>query len=182
MKTNNKGFTLVELIVCLVIFGIVVAAIFGFMLAGSRSYKLVNDRLELQTQYQLATSQINEYIIDCTGGIYFDSSTDTLFVLNGNSGGTATAHIFQLKADGCIYYGTANATVSDKGELSCGSYSANDFLTENVTDFAVNPTLSAAGYTASASVLISFEKGSAEYSGQKTVALRNKPPAILKKL
>lgn len=173
MKLDNRGFTLTELIVCLVIFGIVAAAVFGFMLAGTNSYNLVDDRLELQMKYQLASNQIGDKIIDSNGGVYFDG--DTLFVLNKNDNGYYTADIFELKDDGCIYYGEATALVSN-GVLKC-SYTAKDYLTDNVTSFEATPVISSESI---ASVIISLglEKRGAVYSGEKTIALRNKSQII----
>lgn len=89
MKRNkNKGFTLVELIVSMVIFGIVLAAICGFMIAGAKSYTRVNDRLTAETKLQLAANRVAESIIDCNYGIrYYEfdpnsSEKHTLFVMN----------------------------------------------------------------------------------------------------
>ena len=58
MKTDNRGFTLTELIVCIVIFSIVLLAVFGFMVAGARSYSNVDSRVARQLKSQLALGQI----------------------------------------------------------------------------------------------------------------------------
>ena len=63
MKRDNRGFTLVELIVCIAILSIVLAAAFGFMVAGSKSYTSVSNRLDLQLRARLAASQLTDRLI-----------------------------------------------------------------------------------------------------------------------
>ena len=58
MKNNNSGFTLIEIIICLVIFAIVAATAFGLMLAASHSYTSVNGKMDLQLQSQLTINQL----------------------------------------------------------------------------------------------------------------------------
>ena len=139
MKTNNKGFTLAELLVSVAIFGVVLAAAFGFMLTSAKSYNKVNDRLEIQTQSQMALNLIEEYVIDCAGGFLVDSSTydidvddeetityfcDTLYVLGApavsENDKTTTCNVIVFRLDtasGVLQYGedaTATLTKTDE--------------------------------------------------------------------
>jgi len=176
MKENNKGFTLVELIVCIAIFSVVVVAAFGFMISGSRTYGTVNNRLNLQLQSELTLNQLNAYIIDSNAGICF--SGNTLYVLNKDDGGVFTAHIFQFRNDGCIYYGTGAATELESGKFSCNVV-ATDLLTENVTSFSVTPRSSDGVTAASALVSLTLENHSAITNDERIVALRNKTAIVV---
>lgn len=174
MCKDNKGFTLVELIVSITIFAIVLAAVFGFMLAGSRTYNTVTNRLDLNLQAQLAMNQISDYIIDCNACLYY--SGDRLYIINeGETSGDYTANVFEYKSDGCIYFGTGAATLnSTTGNFTC-TVSTTDLLAKNVTGFATVPISSDGVNITSAVFTINFANKSASYSGKKTVALRNMP-------
>ena len=63
-KMENKGFTLVELIVCLAIMTIVAGSVGAFIVAGNNSYLRGNKELTLQEEAQLAANQMIDLIID----------------------------------------------------------------------------------------------------------------------
>lgn len=174
MKNKNSGFTLVELVICMLIFAIVVAAAFGFMLTGSKTYGSVTTRLNLQIQSQLVINQLENRVIDCNAGICFKD--DTLYILNKETDGSYSADIFQYKADGCIYYGKTVAGITDPGKYSC-DVSADDLVSDKVTSF--NVALQNDGFTDySAKITIGLTKGSVSSSYSKVVALRNKPAIV----
>ena len=75
---NNKGFSLVELIVALAIFGIAGVAVFGFMVNSSRLYQRSNVDVKLQYEQQLAVNQIRDMVVESDKGIYFDDTSKTL--------------------------------------------------------------------------------------------------------
>lgn len=173
MKRDNSGFTLVELIICLVIFALVVATAFGFMLGASRSYTSVSGKMDLQLQSQLTMNQLREYIIDCNAGLYYKNNT--VYIINKESDGSYTANVFQYKSDGCIYYGKGPATLTGSGTFSC-TVTGTDLLADGVTSFSVTPKSSDGANVSSAAISITFKNNSATCNGVQTVALRNTPP------
>lgn len=186
MKNDNRGFTLVELMVSLVIFGVVVASAFGLMLAASHSYNSVTNRVNLEVESQITMNQLNEYIMDCNGGLYYKTdtsttpNTSTLYVMDKGSIDTKyDVYVFQLKPDGCIYYGYGKNVATLSGTtFSFTAFAANDLLAENITSFSVTRTLNSdSTKVISASVSIEFTKKSAAFSAQRTIALRNFPLA-----
>ena len=179
MKKDNRGFTLIELIICMAIFAILVTSVFGFMLASSRSYSAITNRLNLSLQSQLTMNQLGEYIMDCNEGLYFKPDTSTLYVIDKGSIDTKyDVNIFQLKPDGCIYYGYGGNVATLSGTtFSFTSFEANNLLAENVTSFSVTQKLNSDNTKViSAVVSIVFTKNSAASSARRTIALRNCPP------
>ena len=84
-KMENKGFTLVEIIVCLAIMTIVAGSVGAFIVAGNNSYLRGNKELTLQEEAQLAANQMIDLIIDVEKGISFSNLTDQKAVdVNGN--------------------------------------------------------------------------------------------------
>lgn len=71
MRKNQKGFTLVELIIAVAILAIVTLAVSGFIVVGSRSYTSANTDIMLQQDAQLALNQISDVIIDTTESISY---------------------------------------------------------------------------------------------------------------
>ena len=83
MAEKQSGFTLVELLVSIAIFSIVSAAIFGFIVVGSRNYTTASTEINLQQEAQLALNQMSDVIIDTTRSVnYYGYPSE-------GSGGTA---------------------------------------------------------------------------------------------
>jgi competence protein ComGC len=80
---NKKGVTLIELLVSFAIFMVLCAALVGFISMSSNSYRRTSATVNLQIEYQIAMTMINEYIIDCDDRITF-SAADGLRVFNTN--------------------------------------------------------------------------------------------------
>ena len=63
-KSDQRGFTLIELIVTIMIMSIVMVAAAGFIIAAANSYRVANIELELQTEAQAAMNQLNDILIE----------------------------------------------------------------------------------------------------------------------
>lgn len=83
-KMENKGFTLVEIIVCLAIMTIVAGSVGAFIVAGNNSYLRGNKEVTLQEEAQLAANQMIDLIIDVEKDIKFTNTTGTAVDLDGN--------------------------------------------------------------------------------------------------
>ncbi len=183
MNKDNKGFTLIELVICMVIFAIVVASVFGFMLAGARSYSTVNNRINLEFDSQLAMNQLGNYIMDCNTNLYYIANTNTLYVINkGSVENKYDVNVFQFTGGNINFGYGKNAASLSNGSFTC-NVTAADLLAENVTGFSVRyfcadgtEILTADGSKAvSATITMAMTRNSVPFSGTKTIALRNKP-------
>ncbi|MBE5962873.1 MAG: prepilin-type N-terminal cleavage/methylation domain-containing protein [Lachnospiraceae bacterium] len=63
MAEDNKGYTLIELIVSILVSSIVLLALLGFLVAATKSYRLSNAEVTLQLESQVTSNQIGERII-----------------------------------------------------------------------------------------------------------------------
>lgn len=68
---DQKGFTLVELLIGVVILSIVTAAVCSFIVVGSKSYAAANTEIMLQQEAQLALNQISDVLIDTTRSVNY---------------------------------------------------------------------------------------------------------------
>ena len=172
MENNNKGFTLIELIISLTIFAVVITAVFGFMLSGVRSYRTVSNRVNIDLETQLTLSQIEEYVIDCNSCISFKNGK--LYVINDEDG-SYKVNLFEFKSDDCLYFGTGTALKSPlTGEYVC-TVTATDLLAEDVNEFYVTPISEDGVSYSSAKITITFSKHSVTRRHEKIIALRNMP-------
>ena len=79
---NNKGFSLIELIITVAILTIITSAILGFIVTGTKSYGNVNEEVELQQEAQLSFNQLSDLIIDSTNGIkYYYNDNENKIIL-----------------------------------------------------------------------------------------------------
>lgn len=73
---DQRGFTLVELLIGIVILSIVTAAVCSFIIVGSKSYAAANTEIMLQQEAQLALNQISDVIIDTTRSVNYAGYTE----------------------------------------------------------------------------------------------------------
>lgn len=190
MKNDNKGFTLVELIVSVAILAIVLAAAFGFMIAGTRSYTTVQNKIELQLRAQLALNQISQYLIDANVGVKWNDAEHRLDVLDsGDStveGADCTDHVFSI-VNGVLNYGSASVTpvITSAGGKKTITYTLAAAETDEVVPGADSFSVGLTPVSGSdpqrimtAKIVLKLHKGKAVYEATKTVALRNRPPLI----
>lgn len=71
MRKNNKGLTLVELIIAIAILTIASIAIVSFMVTGTKSYASSSTDINLQYEAQLVTTQIQDLMVDATEGVNY---------------------------------------------------------------------------------------------------------------
>ncbi len=156
---NNKGFTLIEILIASFIMGILSLALFGFMNTGARTYSSVNATVKLQYDTQLAMSQIQEYVIDCDSAIAWNVTSGTLTVTNEDP---VEEHNFYLVDGDLTYSGTAGTGI----------------MIKNVTDFGVNFP-NATGEVSHVDVTLGLEYYEKDLTTTQTFALRNNPEVTM---
>lgn len=90
MKKDQRGLTIVELLIAVAILAIVVAAVCGFILVGSRSYASANSDISVQQEAQLALNQMSDVLIDTTRSVNYagyDASGNPVLALKDSEFG-----------------------------------------------------------------------------------------------
>lgn len=197
LKRENKGFSLVELIVVIAIFSVVAVAVGGFLYTANRTYSVSATELDIQEEAQLVANQLQEMVMDSALGISYqytllntDSSVDvgyatddaeipTTGALNKKElfiyGNDCYYIIYWKKDDSKLYY------VEYKLDSSSGSYMLADGMTsdgvllgEYISQFSVDMSKLASDRMVSFNLV--FEKpgvGKRDYLVAKSVSLRN---------
>ena len=178
LMKNNKGLTLLELIVSFALLGIVSAAVVGLVSTGAGTYRSVNTEVSLQYESQLTMNQLQEYLIDCNGGIFWDSATKTLYVADRADAATAgdpaviTVHRFQQK-DREIYYSSGTVTGS-----TC-TFGDNYLMCSYVDSFGAALSTAKKGsrnLCTACTVTLTLQLGSRSYTARQNITMRN--PAL----
>ena len=174
MGRNNKGFSLVELIVALAIFGVAGVAVFGFMVNSSRLYQRSNVDVKLQYEQQLAVNQIRDMVVESDKGIYFDDTSKTLALYGAmkNVSGVKSYPVTVIRyveSEQRLYYGVKE--FSAVTEITFADVTTDKLLAENVKKFNVDLTK-----VKNDKVFfeVVFIVGDREQQVKETVALRNR--------
>ena len=180
MKTNNKGFSLLELIISFAIMSVVSIVVLGFMGTGANTYRSVSSETAIQYESQLTLGQLQEYLIDCNGGVCFDTANDALYVLNVDDPDTPTytLHTFRL-AGNEIGYNVQPVTITAPDDTlnfdRIGTMSF-DLMSQSVTGFDVGFDAYSDGsltIATSANVTISLGMSGRSYTADQEIAFRN---------
>lgn len=79
---NNRGFTLVELLVAMAVLMIVLVEVYSVMNSSSTIFSRSSSEIALQSEAQQVKTQIEDLMIDCNGRIDYDVSGNKISILN----------------------------------------------------------------------------------------------------
>jgi prepilin-type N-terminal cleavage/methylation domain-containing protein len=85
-KKENKGFTLIELIIAMAVAAILIAAVGYFLLVGSKAYESAKYEVDLQAEAQILMNQIKDSVLECNAIDNYDSTQNgfTLYYITEN--------------------------------------------------------------------------------------------------
>ena len=183
-RKNNRGFTLVELMVSMVILGIIALAASAFMVAGTKTYSSLNYAVRLQYEAQLAMAQLQEYTVDCTKGIVWDAAQKTLYIANEDGDpdtDDAVVHMFvhnSAEGEQNIVYKRIDCHDSTFVEQidSNTSFAVDALMAEHVKSMNVVFDGNQAKIT------LEMTRGNKTYTATQVIALRNQPIALPQQL
>ncbi len=142
-KRNNKGYTLVEMLITLAIFGIIMIGIAMMMRTTSISYLRGSREVAMQTEVQIVANQIEELLVDADKKIIYSNITmdddSGWSFLNGSDSWAIQSHgythfIFFHEEEQKLYY------CYDDGLLDVGDSIGADnmgLMAEYVSDFDI---------------------------------------------
>ena len=161
-KSNNKGFSIVELIIALTIIMTISASIVSFLLAGSNSYSSVITTTDLQEEAQLVMNQISDIVISAEKSVSFINN-NTLEVINDKE----KYEITYNNAEKRLYYKKINKGIVPRS----WEEAENVLMAENVSNFWID-VINNEGKN-KIKIKINFENKSKSYVKEETITLRN---------
>ena len=176
MKLNNRGMTLIEMVVAFAILGVLSVAVFSMMLTSTKTYTKMTSSIKLQYETQVALANIESRISNCNRGITWkvENGREELFLVSGEDNARSLEVIYLSGNQDKLYYGTASFESTDMTFY---------LLAEHVASISVEllPTETVDGITKPAKEIkqvkltLTMEQNGVSYTGQKTIALRNRP-------
>lgn len=172
---NNKGYTLVELLVTLAVFAIIMAEVGSMMMNSSMLYRNGTYEVELQTEAQQIVQQMEELLIDVTNSVstnYQPSLSSDFITISNNTGGisgngVSTIYYFTVDKDPNLGYGNLYYSKSS----SDGSASVNQIL---MAEYVQSISLNMEAYTSDVVTLnVSMNNGRYGYQASQDIYLRN---------
>ena len=187
-KLNNKGLTLIEMVVAIAIIGIFSTVVMTFITSGANFYRKVSITTKLQSDMQTTLESIENAIMDTNVKIIYTSGGTSI---ENDIGSTAEVKkklilertdpaadedskeylltIFEWEpSEQKLYYNSGN----DSNGAITESTTAKAVLAENVSGFQVD--ISKAKSEGIVLFRLTLKKGDREISQLYTVTLRNK--------
>lgn len=188
MKLNNKGFSLVELMLAVLVSTIVFGAITALITFASQSMRDTNARVELQTQAKDAINHIESYCMESVAATWDESNQVLILYTNKkdakavSSGAVSADHIDSLTSntyaywfrDDCVYFGKCSSSEAES-VVNITGLPADDvyLLADHVESFKCNVKKNSNSRKYSIDVDLNFKDEKTEYSCQHEVYIRN---------
>lgn len=167
LHINNKGMSLIELIISMAITAIILSMIIMLISGASHSFRRTNDEVNLQMEAQIAINQLSAIAMGATKIDEVPSTpSDKKYIINGIAGKESYGVVY-IDSVHKLYLiqKTPTVTVADLATVT----DENNLLAEYVTSLEINnPTGSK-----TATISISFKLGEDTYSISKKVKIRN---------
>ena len=113
---DNKGFSLVEMIVSFAILAIAGLAVYGLMSTGTMHFKRTGSDVGLQYEQQVVVNKLRDVLLESSNALSYDDATKTLYVYNqedmGPTAPGATTHTYKYKVTKIFLSGTELRQVS----------------------------------------------------------------------
>ena len=183
-KLNNRGFSIVEILVAMAILGVVSLTIYSFMMTGSRFYQKASSDADIQSEAQLVANTISDLIIDCEVNISYDDQISNS--INSDAGSiqalgrtleiSNTDYQFLIFHDGeRLFYLERRPDPSNPNIYEAYNINNSELLAENITAFDVDLSrVSGQGRGKNiVTFTMTYEEGGRSYSGNYQVNLRN---------
>ena len=188
---NNRGFTLIELIVSIAILAVVMVAALGFMGTGANLYTRNSIQIGLQNASEQALTQMDQEILDADTGLVWKAAADgseapCLILVNRTGGADSATYTVESyafdKASGKLYYKKSGDTAVLSGDASgivSDTVATGHVLAENVTAVTFTPfgeqdTTTGIRLARSVTITLTMEKRGLSYTGKQTTAFRNR--------
>jgi prepilin-type N-terminal cleavage/methylation domain-containing protein len=187
MKRDNRGFSLVEMIVVMAILSFVGVGVTAFLSTSTKSFSSVSQNVDVQEEAQTSVNQIVTMIQNAEMGITgTDRSSDgNLYIYNGSDENDKMYRYVITKSGDKLYYlkqimkesdDGSSYEFADIGDDPTSESSGFSLLAENVKSFsAIDVTTSGTSNTVFL-LSVDFSKGtsgSGNYSVSQNVVLRN---------
>lgn len=163
-KLNNRGFSLVELLITIAILAVIGGSVVLFLQSGTKSYQSTSKEVDIQYDAQVLLNQIENYVIGTNLG--FSEGNYTVNIYNKDEKGVTQETITWEPESKTLYYEKKKETNGLEKVLT-----EKTVLAENVAQFTMD--LSKADTDRKVKAEVELLKGDKSYRATATWNLRN---------
>lgn len=186
---DNRGFTLVELVISMAIMSIVAGTVGILMVQGSKGYRNAKSELDLQMESQTVMAQLNTMIME-SNMVNYDpvNQVMTLYqieTLPATAGAVSiptkvrNVKFIQYKNEKLYLYEHDHDQIkpASGGSVSCsgcGKYTSDGLLAEYIESFSVTPEGDLNKDCKTVTIHLGMKNGIKKYDADVTTKIRNK--------
>jgi prepilin-type N-terminal cleavage/methylation domain-containing protein len=176
---NNRGFSLIELIVAMAVLVVIGGCIYGFVSTSTKTYNSVSQDVDLQEEAQLAMNQLESIVMNAQDGVSYDEDKKTLYIYNDEECYKVAKGDSAASQDvNSLYYSILPRSKDpNTGEYVNGFDPATEepaLMAEYLTDFVVKLEKSdKTDSVVAATISMQFDKAKKSYTATQKIALRN---------
>lgn len=180
---NNKGFTLVELVIATAILGIISLTVMGLMSTGTNMFTAIQKRTMTMFKSQSTSIQLKSYLQNCNGYIIYNSADNENIILTDKE--NLYEIIYSPSEKLVALYQIPGSEIDTSGNVSddffnsrSDSYEIVAPLSYNVSGIKYKVYTDDNGYATAVKFDITVIRLGQEYTRSQTVALRSKVKCI----
>lgn len=171
---NNKGYSLVELVITMVISAVVMTIVISFLATNSKSYQIAGNMVKLQMESQSVMNQLYDLVVESNWVelVEIDANEKALMIYNQ----TGLDIVYLDKSDKQLYY-IPDCTEEDAVNPAALSYTEEEnLMADYIEDIHMDPT---DGMTLlqkkQLSLRVDFQIDTDRFSVERNIKLRNEP-------
>lgn len=176
-KSENRGYSLIELVVTILISSVVMVAVVGFLSTGLRHYRNVNSETMLQMESQVAELFLTELFQESRDFHEIDASAYPIGVSYAAEITRDAEYILLLKDGELLFSKVTGGTDSERITNALSKDRSETFLAQYVKSidiFGDNTTFAeVAGSHGLMSLNVEFEVDKKSYESNMLISLRN---------
>ena len=177
-KVNNKGFTLVELVIATAILSVISLTVLTLMTSGTNMYSGIQKRSNVLFKSQVASTQLEEILVNVGSDDGIAVVDKDLYIVDKDDSKITRFSLDSTLSRLNMYEGTVEAEVTAENQTFNYEWSDPIPFSSDIIDVTYSPHYNKDGgvnYAYAFGINLTVSKGGITYDKNSLASLRNKP-------